>query len=794
MSDYVAKVFPANVIDHGDAVHYDPENAITDAGLGYEGQAPDGLDDRFNFRADISSAWYNGSGAPSDSLGYPYDYYLNNDNHDYYQKTTGGTWISVGNMGSAGGGDVSGPGSSTDNAIARFDGTGGVTLLNSLVTLSDNGDLANVNQLQMDITPTSTVATEGTVHWNAVDQTLDVHTKWGTTLQVGQEDLVIVHNATGSEIANGTPVYPSGGATAGRPNMAPAKADVHSNFDGELLVTTDAIADGQDGPATRFGKVRDIDTSLLSLGTIWLSATVAGGYTNTKPEFPNYAVQIGGVTVSDDTVGEILLAIKGQPNDTVVNFWNGVFRESFDFRVDASGGVVTGTLSPTNGHPDMTMMFSDGLTMLDTDPGATITLTAGTATVPQSNYVYIPKSTKVLTLSTSAWPSAEHIKVAQVELLTAAITETDEGAFRNQNWNDHIEDTSLFQGHLSHIGEKLRQFEAQWSSGISGTCTIVDTSPDDVYVSCTSGVVYQMHKQAFPAQNTQTGDDVHIVNHNTTPYVAVSNLNGQTSDSTGTTLANRSFSFVFWGVQNKEGEPSHLMINLPTGSYAKNVPDQAVSDASNYSVYNIPSKFQGVGFLIARFTFTLASNGTDWILYDTEDLRGKIPNTTAGGGSGGGGVTELTGLLDTPSSYSGQGGKTLKVNSGETAVEFDDEITHVIQGNASTALSTGDGKLYFTVPASLNGYNLTAAHACVYVASSSGLPSIQIHNLTDTVDMLSTAITLDESELNSYTATTPPVVDTANDDVATGDVIRIDVDAAGTGVEGLDLHLVFNKP
>jgi len=38
-------------------------------------------------------------------------------------------------------GDASGPGSSTNNAIARFDGTGGKTLQNSATTISDNGDI-----------------------------------------------------------------------------------------------------------------------------------------------------------------------------------------------------------------------------------------------------------------------------------------------------------------------------------------------------------------------------------------------------------------------------------------------------------------------------------------------------------------------------------------------------------------------------------------------------------------------------------------------------------------------------
>jgi len=42
---------------------------------------------------------------------------------------------------SLGTGDASGPGSATDNAIARFDGTGGKTLQNSSTTISDNGDI-----------------------------------------------------------------------------------------------------------------------------------------------------------------------------------------------------------------------------------------------------------------------------------------------------------------------------------------------------------------------------------------------------------------------------------------------------------------------------------------------------------------------------------------------------------------------------------------------------------------------------------------------------------------------------
>jgi len=90
--------------------------------------------------------------------------------------------------------------------------------------------------------------------------------------------------------------------------------------------------------------------------------------------------------------------------------------------------------------------------------------------------------------------------------------------------------------------------------------------------------------------------------------------------------------------------------------------------------------------------------------------------------------------------------------------------------------------------------NLVDADAAVYTVSSSGTPTVQIHNLTDTQDMLSTLITIDANEYSSYTAATQPVINASYDDVATGDRLRIDVDVAGTGTKGLDVILTFQTP
>lgn len=46
---------------------------------------------------------------------------------------------------------------------------------------------------------------------------------------------------------------------------------------------------------------------------------------------------------------------------------------------------------------------------------------------------------------------------------------------------------------------------------------------------------------------------------------------------------------------------------------------------------------------------------------------------------------------------------------------------------------------------------------------------------------------------DSDAAATPGVVNPANDDLATGDLLRVDVDTAGTGAKGLVVSIEFEK-
>lgn len=121
---------------------------------------------------------------------------------------------------------------------------------------------------------------------------------------------------------------------------------------------------------------------------------------------------------------------------------------------------------------------------------------------------------------------------------------------------------------------------------------------------------------------------------------------------------------------------------------------------------------------------------------------------------------------------------------------------------AGTTLTTGDGKAYFSIPTALNGMGLVSVGVSVIAKSTSGLPNVMISrgrqaNATTAhafVDMLSTALTIDANEFDSKDATTPAVINTSNDDVLMGDLIRVDVDNAGTGTTGLIVRLGFRLP
>jgi hypothetical protein len=110
------------------------------------------------------------------------------------------------------------------------------------------------------------------------------------------------------------------------------------------------------------------------------------------------------------------------------------------------------------------------------------------------------------------------------------------------------------------------------------------------------------------------------------------------------------------------------------------------------------------------------------------------------------------------------------------------------------ALTTGDGKAFWSVPAEFNGWIVVGVYAGVGTVSSSGTPTFQFRNATDAVDILSTLLTIDANEATRATSAAAAVINGSNDDLATGDKIFLDCDVAGTGTADASVQLIIQAP
>lgn len=171
-----------------------------------------------------------------------------------------------------------------------------------------SGDTAAFVTLDTTVTPVPGVAK---LQWDPDNGTAQLGLVGGNVnLQLGQEELAYVLNKTGSAFTD-MQVVRVVGAQGDRLEVALAQASGESTSANSLAVVTEPIANNAQGFATRGGLVNNVNTSAFAEGAaLWLSPTVAGGITTTKPTAPNHLVLIGWCVRSHATVGKIFVHIQ----------------------------------------------------------------------------------------------------------------------------------------------------------------------------------------------------------------------------------------------------------------------------------------------------------------------------------------------------------------------------------------------------------------------------------------------------------------------------------------------------
>ena len=166
---------------------------------------------------------------------------------------------------------------------------GGIIRYDTATSTWKSYDFTHNNKLALDLTAGVAVL-EGEIAWNSNEGTADLGLPNGSTLQIGQENIRTIRNATGSTISNGTLCMFDGTiGNSGRIKVKPFTA----GFNEAMYlygVATQNIISGSDGIITIEGKVRGIDTTGASVGEVWVDEDVlyakpndTGMMTNVEP-------------------------------------------------------------------------------------------------------------------------------------------------------------------------------------------------------------------------------------------------------------------------------------------------------------------------------------------------------------------------------------------------------------------------------------------------------------------------------------------------------------------------------
>jgi hypothetical protein len=172
------------------------------------------------------------------------------------------------------------------------------------VRLTDYGLLTDF--VDFDLTPVN-ADTTGRLNWDSTAGTLAVHLKGNNVhLQIGQEQVILVRNNTGSPLTDGQIVYITG-STGEVPTVALANNKTFTIASRTLGMVTEPIAHGQQGYITITGIVNGLNTNALTEGAaIWLDS-LNGGYTQSQPASPYNDVLLGYVVKKSGGNGSIFV-------------------------------------------------------------------------------------------------------------------------------------------------------------------------------------------------------------------------------------------------------------------------------------------------------------------------------------------------------------------------------------------------------------------------------------------------------------------------------------------------------
>ena len=196
-------------------------------------------------------------------------------------------------------GDVVGPASATDNAVARFDTTTGKLIQNSTVIIDDTGNASGILSQQFSNGSAVTLAA-GKIWYDGSTGSWNAGMGGGNiTQQIGEELFVYGKASTAITDSPLQIIYQTG--TVGASGVITFAPTIIGITDGTLIlgVATENLALNDFGRITSYGVVRGITTNGTAFGETWADGDeiyynpLTGNPTNIKPVAPNVKVSVG---------------------------------------------------------------------------------------------------------------------------------------------------------------------------------------------------------------------------------------------------------------------------------------------------------------------------------------------------------------------------------------------------------------------------------------------------------------------------------------------------------------------
>jgi hypothetical protein len=431
-------------------------------------------------------------------------------------------------------GDVVGPASATDNAIARYDSTTGKLIQNSTVTIDDNGNASNVNSVSFDTTPATLPTTEGSMYWDVDKGSVAVVMQGANVVQdIGESQYIYIQAS--ANITKGQVVMFTGAiGGSGIPTGAPATGVTDGSY--IMGIAAEAITSGTSGFVQTFGILKPVNTTAFALGTVlWYDPTVTGGLTATKPVAPNIKVQMAAVTAGNSAGGALLVRVTagselGGTDSNVL------------FNTLAGGNLIA--YDATNGYwKNINLTDGTAISITETAGGAiTIANTGVTSIAGTANQVTASASTGGVTLSLPATINVNTSGSAATLTTGRTIAITGDLSYTSPSFNGSANVTAA--GTLATVNANVGSF-TNASVTVNG-----------------KGLVTAVSNGAAPV-TTVTATSPVVSSGGATPAISLSTAYGDTLNPYGSKTAN----FVLAAPNGTAGVPSFRAIvaaDIPT--------------------------------------------------------------------------------------------------------------------------------------------------------------------------------------------------------------------------------------